>query len=90
MVEYSQTLVGQMIIGSLERAPKSFDKLLKICHSIFPDELQAILDGMVNDRIIRKKGILSRHRYSRFGIRGCREILRSTKRIYFREVNIWK
>lgn len=54
MVEYNQTLVGQMIIGSLERAPKSFDKLLEICHSIFPDELQTILDGMVNDRLIRK------------------------------------
>lgn len=38
MVEYSQTLVGQTIIGSLERAPKNFDKLLEICHSIFPDE----------------------------------------------------
>lgn len=55
MIEYSQTLIGRTIIGSLERGSKSFDKLLKICHSIFPDELQAILDGMVIAKLIQKK-----------------------------------
>ncbi len=56
MIEYSQTLIGRTIIGSPERGSKSFDKLLEICHSIFPDELQAILDGMVIAKLIQKNG----------------------------------
>ena len=54
MMEHKQTLISQIILGAIERAPRNFDNLIELCHSLFPDELQTVLDGMVSDMLIGK------------------------------------
>ncbi|MDD3190962.1 MAG: hypothetical protein PHI66_04720 [Candidatus Pacebacteria bacterium] len=52
MTQNGQTLIGQIIIGALEKSPRNFNRILEICHSTFPDELETILVGMENDGIV--------------------------------------
>lgn len=47
MTQSNRALARLAVIRALERAPQTLGQLLEACHSLFPDELIALLDDMV-------------------------------------------
>lgn len=58
-------LVEQFICGILQKGSKEFNELLESCHSVFPDELLAVLDNMASSKLIEKNG-------NKYSLCGCK------------------
>lgn len=56
MSQTEKTLAQYAVIRSLERSPQTFKQLLESCHSLFPDQLLALLHEMETNHLVRRDG----------------------------------